>query len=132
VHAVNGERAVAAYAAEPFEMVLMDCEMPVMDGFAATRELRSLERQQRRARVPIIALTAHALAEHRDACIAAGMDDYLSKPLDYQRLRACVLKWLALGDSPSRAGLEDTAGPVRSNPQGAGSVIPLRRTVPYH
>jgi signal transduction histidine kinase/DNA-binding NarL/FixJ family response regulator len=132
VHAANGERAVAAFAAERFDVVLMDCEMPVMDGFAATRELRSLERQQRRPRVPIIALTAHALAEHRDACIAGGMDDYLSKPLDHQRLRVCLLKWLALRELPSREGIDDMANQARPRPQAAGSVIPLRRTAPFH
>jgi CheY-like chemotaxis protein len=97
-HCADGERAVAAYTAGEFDIVLMDCEMPVMDGFAATRELRSVERLQGRRRSPIVALTAHAFPEHRDACIAGGMDDYLAKPLDHERLRFVVVKWLAKRD----------------------------------
>ena len=130
VHAENGEMAVRAYDSERFDIVLMDCEMPVMDGFAATRELRSIERQQQRSRVPIIALTAHALAEHRDACIAGGMDDYLSKPLNYDRLRAVVLKWLAQHNARTpdheTAAIEER-GPRRSS--SAAPVIPIRKTM---
>ena len=63
------------------DLVLMDCEMPLMDGYDTTRAIRALERHLHYPPVWIVALTAHALPEHRTACIAAGMDDYLSKPL---------------------------------------------------
>ncbi|MFP5383551.1 MAG: 7TM diverse intracellular signaling domain-containing protein [Gammaproteobacteria bacterium] len=69
-----------------YDAVFMDCEMPVMDGFTATRQIRERERQERRRAMPIIALTAHAFAEKIDACRAAGMDDHLAKPLNLRQL----------------------------------------------
>jgi CheY-like chemotaxis protein len=66
--------------------------MPVMDGYEATRRIRSLQTDT--ARIPIIALTAHAMKGANEACTAAGMDDYLSKPIDREQLRACLERWL--------------------------------------
>ena len=109
VQADNGRRAVETYTRRRFDVVLMDCEMPVMDGFAATRELRSVERVQRRGRVPIVALTAHAFPEHRDTCLAGGMDDHLAKPLDHDALHAMLRKWLRAPESVGRQGREDRA-----------------------
>jgi signal transduction histidine kinase/chemotaxis response regulator CheB len=78
----DGEAAVALVQRESFDLVFMDCLMPVMDGFEATRRIREWERgQDERCPVPIIALTANALAGDRDACLAAGMTDYLAKPI---------------------------------------------------
>jgi CheY-like chemotaxis protein len=79
--AANGEEAVRAYAAGRFDVILMDVQMPEMNGFEATAHIREHE-QRTGEHVPIVALTAHAMQGDRDRCLDAGMDDYLSKPLN--------------------------------------------------
>jgi len=91
--AANGQEALARLERESFDLVLMDCEMPVMDGLSATAELRRSESPGER--LPVIALTADATAEGRNACIAAGMDDYLTKPFTREALRTILGRWLA-------------------------------------
>jgi two-component system, sensor histidine kinase and response regulator len=81
----DGRQAVEAFTRERFDLVLMDVQMPEMDGFEALAAMRDAERVSGR-RTPVVALTAHAMAEDRDQCLAAGMDDYLSKPLNGARL----------------------------------------------
>ena len=93
----NGAEALAMVRSGAFDAVLMDCQMPVMDGFAATSAIRREEREAGRGRVlPIIAITANALQGDREACLAAGMDDYLSKPFTQQELAAVIGRWMAL------------------------------------
>jgi two-component system sensor histidine kinase/response regulator len=86
---VNGREAIAALESQPFDLVLMDLQMPEMDGFQATLAIRSAEAGTAR-HVPIIALTAHAMKEDRDRCLEAGMDDYVSKPIARPKLRQAI------------------------------------------
>jgi len=89
VHAVaDGQAAVAAWRDGRYDLILMDCQMPILDGYEATREIRALEAGQRR--IPIVALTAHAMKDDDVKCMAAGMDHHLTKPLDRERLQACL------------------------------------------
>jgi two-component system, sensor histidine kinase and response regulator len=92
----HGREAVEILITEHFDAVLMDCEMPIMDGFSATAAIRGREAQG--TRIPIIALTADATAAGREACLAAGMDDYLAKPFRREALHGTLLRWLA--DAP--------------------------------
>ena len=93
VFAANGREAVETVRTAKPDLVLMDCQMPEMDGFAATEEIRELERYAER-HVPIIAMTANALQGDREKCIAVGMDDYISKPITPLALKATLERWL--------------------------------------
>jgi signal transduction histidine kinase/ActR/RegA family two-component response regulator len=88
----DGQQALAILAEHDFDVVLMDCEMPVMDGYEATLELRRREGGTRHT--PVIAMTAHAMEGAADECLAAGMDDYLAKPLRREQLDATLLRWI--------------------------------------
>jgi signal transduction histidine kinase/FixJ family two-component response regulator len=94
VHAVNGSEAVHLYRQRKFDAVLMDCQMPVMDGFTATRLIRDYEARTGGPRTPVIALTANALSGDREQCLRQGMDDYLSKPIELRELGALLARWL--------------------------------------
>ena len=89
--ASNGANAVAAVGREPFDIILMDVQMPVMGGFEATAAIREQEKKSG-TRIPIVAMTAHAMKSDRDRCLEAGMDDYLSKPIEPERLFAMIEK----------------------------------------
>jgi CheY-like chemotaxis protein/HPt (histidine-containing phosphotransfer) domain-containing protein len=97
VHVVtDGRQACEAFAAQAFDLVLMDCQMPEIDGFEATRQLRRFERAGGRAgvpSVPIVALTANTLNGEREKCLEAGMNDFLSKPFRRADLQNIVLRW---------------------------------------
>ena len=92
--AEDGRQALEVSATGSYDLVLMDCQMPVMDGFTATARMRERERQTHRARVPIVALTANAVEGDRERCLAAGMDDYLSKPFTQGHLKEILSRWL--------------------------------------
>lgn len=87
----NGKEAIATLSRENYDIVLMDCQMPILDGYETTRQIRQREGGHRHTIV--IALTAHALPSDRDKCLAAGMDDYLSKPLEQEALGAMIERW---------------------------------------
>ena len=95
--ATNGVEALVALGRGPVDVVLMDCEMPDMDGFEATREIRQREHDQRHT--PIIAMTANAMDSDRERCLAAGMDDYLAKPVRSQALHAMLERWCPAPES---------------------------------
>lgn len=95
VIAGNGAEAIAILAQEDFDLVLMDCRMPVMDGFEATHIIRSGGAGIRDATVPIVAMTANAMEGDREEVLRAGMDDYLSKPIDTSRMASTIGRWLA-------------------------------------
>ena len=92
--AENGELGLQALAEQPYDLVLMDCMMPVMDGYQACEALRAREAASGAPRLPVIALTAGVTEDDRQRCVAAGMDDYLSKPFTASQLRDMVERWL--------------------------------------
>jgi len=94
--ATDGAAAVAAFEKRNYDLILMDCQMPGLDGYEATRRLRSLPRG---AAVPVVAMTANAMKGDRDRCIAAGMNEYLSKPVRADRLREILSQYLASGET---------------------------------
>jgi CheY-like chemotaxis protein len=99
--AENGQLAVDLWSTGRYDLILMDCQMPSMDGFQATRNIR--ERELSKQRIPIVALTAHAMKGVDDECKAAGMDDYLSKPISRNDLDKCLQRWLPYSDHESVA-----------------------------
>ncbi len=109
----NGAIAVIKARAADYELILMDMQMPVLDGLEATRQIRALPG---RAKVPILAMTANAFDEARDACLAAGMNDHISKPVDPEVLFSTLLRWL-----PANAG---HPGPVVSAPLAGKGKLP--------
>jgi CheY-like chemotaxis protein len=92
--ATNGLEALDVLARDAVDIVLMDCQMPELDGYQATKRLREIESREGRARMPVIALTANALVGDRERCLAAGMDDYLPKPFTRNELSAVLGKWV--------------------------------------
>lgn len=106
--ALNGREAVDKVTRNRYSLVLMDCQMPEMDGFQATQQIRALEEPIQR-HTPIIAMTAQTTAEDRVRCLESGMDDYISKPVTLKKLRKVILKW-----APSKHLVQDstTAAPA--------------------
>lgn len=121
----DGAKAVAATLTGNYAAVLMDCHMPVMDGFEATETIRL--RDAKTVRIPIIAMTAGALNEDRERCFAAGMDDYISKPVDLDKLRDILARWVPqeqLAEAPpSKAVVAEASGPDASEPEDADATV---------
>jgi PAS domain S-box-containing protein len=107
----NGAEALAAYQRQPFDVVLMDVQMPQMDGYEATAAIRKLE-QQTGGRIPIIATTAHAMSGDRDRCLAAGMDRYVSKPVRPRELFAAIEEPSAISPEPVHAAVSRNGAPA--------------------
>jgi CheY-like chemotaxis protein len=109
--AANGIEAVHAVTHRRFDLVLMDCQMPEVDGFEATRRIRTQAAAANPARIPIVALTANAVHGDRERCLAAGMDAYLAKPFRTAELHAAIRPWLAMHDDTPRADGQQAAAP---------------------
>ena len=92
--ASDGQQGLEMWRTGRFDLVLSDCHMPEMDGFEMTAAIRKLEEENGFTRVPIVAITANALQGEADTCLAAGMDDYLSKPVELTRLEQTLKRWL--------------------------------------
>ena len=108
-NAASGADALEMMRGQAWDVVLMDCQMPDMDGYATTRRWRDLERMEQRPRLPILALTAHAMADDRKRCLDAGMDDYLTKPVKLDALRALLGRHAAAAAESEPAESEPTA-----------------------
>jgi CheY-like chemotaxis protein/HPt (histidine-containing phosphotransfer) domain-containing protein len=120
---VNGAEALKALADTAYSAVLMDCHMPILDGYQATKEIR--RREGGGKRIPIIAMTAGALVEDRARCLAAGMDDYVSKPVDVKALEAMLTRWISSSVPAARS--DPAAEVVEPGPLGGVPVIDLQR-----
>jgi len=105
--AANGKEAVQAVKEQKYDLIFMDCQMPELDGYSATGEIREFEKLTGDAYTPIVALTAHAMSGDRERCISAGMDDYLSKPLCQVQLASVLEKWLAEKKFDSEMAFEE-------------------------
>jgi CheY-like chemotaxis protein len=92
--ACNGKEAITANLAD-FDMILMDCQMPIMDGYAATQYIRSNKIIEKHANIPIIAVTANVMTGDREKCLNAGMNDYLEKPISAESLKKMIEKWIS-------------------------------------
>ncbi len=131
--AENGRQAVEKLATERFDAVLMDCQMPIMDGYTATRTIRKLEVDGvRSGHIPIVAMTANAMAGDREKCLAAGMDDYMSKPLNRALLEQTLRKWIAQARPAAAAvarapGFNARAGSAAAAPAHAPVAMPATR-----
>jgi CheY-like chemotaxis protein len=90
----DGEKAIKTVRQQPFDLILMDCQMPLVDGLEATRQIRKMETEAGRSKTPIVALSGYSVAEGRERCLAAGMDDYLPKPFTVDQLKEIITKWL--------------------------------------
>ena len=111
----NGAEALTAFESGGYDLILMDCEMPEMDGYEATRRLRQQEIAAGKARVPIIALTAHVTSGDRSQCMSAGMDDYLCKPIDPRKLAVALAKWLPAPPPAGSQAVRESAPPEPGN-----------------
>jgi CheY-like chemotaxis protein len=119
----NGSEAVEAWRSGRYDLILMDCQMPELDGYEATREIRRIEAAAGNRRIPIVALTAHAIQGTELQCREAGMDDYLTKPLDRDRLTDTLDRHL--GDGPAKLAMatevESTISPASAPVSDAGA-----------
>ncbi len=120
----DGTEAVRLAKQGRFDLILMDCQMPVMDGYEATQILRELENHQQLSRVPIVALTANAMKGDDEKCFAAGMDGYLTKPIKRHELEQVLIRWLP--ENKCVYGSDENATPTRSRLSSGGAVCNIK------
>jgi CheY-like chemotaxis protein len=122
----SGSDAITALRAGQYDLVLLDCQMPDLDGYEVAKEIRRLERGERR--IPIVAMTAYVLDGERERCLAAGMDDYLSKPVSTARLGETLGRWMKMPepslDSDKVSGLKEMG---KANPRFLSDITTLFR-----
>jgi two-component system, sensor histidine kinase and response regulator len=123
--AENGVEVVASAEKGGFDLIFMDCQMPLMDGFAASGAIRDREAAKGLGRLPIVALTANAIAGDRERCLAAGMDDYLSKPFDLGQLRLVLQRWIPGKAVPGGSASVPRAGAPGGSPADHGTVFDM-------
>ncbi len=122
--ATNGEAALLRMSASRYDLVLMDCQMPVMDGYTATRRWREHEAATGVRRLPIVAMTANAMAGDRQKCLDSGMDDYLAKPVTRGELERCLFHWYQISSQHNTAEPSASAPPAAANPPAAALPSP--------
>ncbi|MFT7465536.1 MAG: two-component system sensor histidine kinase/response regulator, partial [Pseudohongiellaceae bacterium] len=125
----HGAEAVEALAQQPYGAILMDCQMPVMDGFEATREIRRIEGAH--SHTPILAMTANGLVSDRKIALAAGMDDYISKPVMADALRDMLAQWIAPETEEDSRSPDPTADEERQSPDNLQETHPMSSSDPY-
>ncbi len=136
----NGELALEAFKGKHYDLIFMDVQMPVLDGFQATKAIREIEAKsatkenenvyQKMPRVPIVAMTAHALQEYKELCLEAGMDDFISKPLTRKELLEMAAKWVNVKSQPATLNpIGDTGQDVPPKAILPGSPIDLARAI---
>lgn len=123
----NGVEALKMLQQTDYQLVLMDCQMPEMDGYQATQELRKLERDKQLPHLPVIALTANAMADDRERCLQVGMDDYLAKPFNKRQISLILKRWLGgSGDGCAELKESYTVVPTeigeKGNPEQMGEI----------
>lgn len=125
--ATDGDAALSSMESTRYDMVFMDCQMPVLDGYAATRRWRAMETESGGRPVPIVAMTANAMAGDRERCLAAGMDDYLSKPVAREQLDACLQRWLPRQPLPAGTphGSQAAAAPESASSAAQARALPI-------
>jgi CheY-like chemotaxis protein len=108
----DGRAAIEAWKTGRYDLILMDCQMPELDGYEATRAIRALEHGDRH--IPIVALTAHAMKGSDEACKSAGMDEHLTKPIERELLEACLDRFLCAESNagPASGAIATNADPV--------------------
>lgn len=127
--AVNGAAAIETLESKPYDMVLMDCCMPIMDGFEATRSIRAAGSRVLNPKIPIIALTALAMSSDRGKCLEAGMDDYVSKPVDPRKLIDVIERCLGTALGPVTTAAQRDAATTNPDPDTA---VPERSEAGVH
>ncbi|NOT22014.1 MAG: response regulator [Nitrospiraceae bacterium] len=127
--AEDGRQALELSATGAYDVILMDCQMPIMDGFTATSRIRERERQTQAARIPIIALTANAMEGDREKCLNAGMDDYLTKPFTQAQLKELLNRWLSQRGPASSQRTPETAS-VEAAPESSAPTVQAEQVEP--
>ena len=113
----DGRRALDALERSDFDLVLMDCQLPELDGYQCARRIRRPDTRVRNQRIPVIAMTAHAMPGDREKCLASGMDDYLPKPVQTGAMKAALEKWLQVSlTAPGLAGMAAEPVPPEAVP----------------